>query len=69
MVHAQCDTDNAQVSFVLLEVCQLGGAAIIFLESWNFEKSFGGESLWKNDIYVILDPFLVQKPVKRAKKM
>ena len=30
-------TDNAQMNFVTVEVCQLGGAAIIFPESWNFQ--------------------------------
>ena len=32
-------TDNAQMNFV--NVCQLGGAVIIFSESWNYElKTF-----------------------------
>ena len=41
-------TDNAQMNFVTVGVCQLGDALIIFPDSWNFElKIFLANPLWK----------------------
>ena len=54
-------SDNTQVDFVTVALCQPGGIAIIFLENWNFKlKIFWVILLGKNELDQAMDQFLTQ---------